>query len=168
MKKPIKKLAPTITKQKVKPGGKRIQYTEQDKADILACYIANNYAISLTAREAGIPKSTLHKWVNEAQQNPNSIISKEREVQKIVERTKEEVSIHHPDFMGKVYNAKDMALDRIMKLIPTSRSLQDLAGVLKQLAELTGDKPQPQIKNFFTQINNTLKQKGYGTDTDND
>lgn len=154
-----------MAKSKIKKDKK--SYDDAFVAKTLMLIEANGGNISKTARELDMDKSTIWGWWKKRETDGNysrAVKSVKSMTSLAIQDFKEE----HPDFIKKIYDAKDLVLDRMIELVPKEKSLDVLAKVYNALKEEAGEKqPQNQL-NVFNQVTQNLLQRGYGTKSSTD
>lgn len=89
----------------------RGSYSEQDKARVFVALTVNDGNIKRTARETGLPESTVRNWKREFETNPPS--------QEAVE-----VEVTSGDTVGQIEQARNEALVALRKKIPSMNGSQ--------------------------------------------
>lgn len=89
----------------------RATYTEADKAKVYVVLSANDGNVKRTSRETGVPENTVRRWRNEFVENPPTTTAAEEAA---------------GDFVGEAESVRNLALERIKTLIPTSEKINEL------------------------------------------
>jgi transposase-like protein len=144
-------------KSKEKKGKKR--YTAAEKAQIAVATTINDYKISKTSRETGVPEKSIKRIMEYV--GPIATRRDTRELVEAGDAAKEKALEKHTDYIDKVYSAKLAIINRMEILIPRERDLNKLTNALKVLGELSGEiKKEDPVMNFYQQINNNLISNG--------
>lgn len=90
----------------------RSTYTDEEKARVYVVLASNDGNVKRTARETGVPENTVRRWRNEFQkEGPPSTDLVQSATQ---------------DFVGEAEVVRNLALQRIRDLIPTSEKINEL------------------------------------------
>lgn len=147
-----------VEEVKEKANGKK-KYTTAQKAQIAVAATINDYKISKTSRETGVPEKSIKRIMEYV--GPIALRHDTRELVEAGDAAREKALEKHPDYIDRVYNAKMAVIERMEVLIPRERDLNKLTNALKVLGELSGEiKKEDPVMNFYQQINNNLISNG--------
>lgn len=131
----------------------RKRYSEEKQKEAVKALVLNKMDYNLTAKQLKIGTSSLQRW---AEKYPEIVSSGKAD---ITARMLKEGDDAQDSFIKKVMAGKTMAIERILELVPTEKSIATLLSVVETLNAVTGGgNVSTNTNSIFLQINQQLNQ----------